>query len=193
MSDSYQSDGVFRNISYEDDALKSREFESCEFHHCDFSRGRASDVKFVDCRFIECNFSSAKLYDVSFRNVTFEGCKLLGIDFTTCNKLMFSVQFENCRLDFSSFFGMNLKKTPFHESTLKEVDFTEADLTGAVFDNCNLERTVFQRTTAEYVDFRTSYNFSIDPENNRLQKAKFSEYNLRGLLDKYNLDIEPGS
>jgi hypothetical protein len=42
----------------------------------------------------------------------------------------------------------------------------------------------------ERTDFRTSYNYSIDPEINRISKAKFSINGVVGLLGKYNIEIE---
>jgi len=70
------------------------------------------------------------------------------------------------------------------------VDFSECDLTGAIFDECDLSRATFDRTTLVKVNFRTSYNFSIDPEINLLKKAKFSLTNISGLLDKYDIEID---
>jgi fluoroquinolone resistance protein len=83
-----------------------------------------------------------------------------------------------------------IKKTIFKNSQLQETDFAETDLTSAVFDNCNLTQAVFDHTTLEKADFRTSYNYSIDPEINRIKKAKFSILGVSGLLDKYDIDIE---
>jgi len=51
-------------------------------------------------------------------------------------------------------------------------------------------RAIFSHTNLERADLRTSYNFTIDPEMNRIRKAKFSLNNLPGLLDKYELDIK---
>jgi uncharacterized protein YjbI with pentapeptide repeats len=72
---------------------------------------------------------------------------------------------------------------------LLQVDFSEADLTGVIFENCNLENTLFNKTILDKADFQTAYNFSIDPENNKMKKAKFASAGLRGLLDKYDIDI----
>ena len=72
---------------------------------------------------------------------------------------------------------------------LQEVDFVEADLSGAVFDNCNLERAAFERSNLEKADFRTAYHYSIDPDLNKLKKTKFSTLGLSGLLDKYDIEI----
>ncbi|WP_373542362.1 pentapeptide repeat-containing protein [Chamaesiphon sp.] len=64
------------------------------------------------------------------------------------------------------------------------------DLSSSVFDNCDLTRTIFARTILEKADFRNSFNYSIDPELNRIKKAKFSQSGIAGLLDKYDIEIE---
>jgi uncharacterized protein YjbI with pentapeptide repeats len=66
----------------------------------------------------------------------------------------------------------------------------EADLNSTVFDNCDLLGAVFQNTILEKADFRTAYNYSIDPDINRVKKAKFSASGIAGLLDKYDIEIE---
>jgi uncharacterized protein YjbI with pentapeptide repeats len=71
-----------------------------------------------------------------------------------------------------------------------ECDFTDSDLTSAVFDNCDLAHTVFYNTILEKGDLRTSYNYFIDPEINRIKKARFSISGVPGLLEKYDIEIE---
>ena len=80
--------------------------------------------------------------------------------------------------------------TTFVDSKLLEVDFAECDLTSSVFDNCDLSRATFDSTIIEITDLRTSFNFSIDPENNRIKKALFSLSEIGGLLNKYDIEIE---
>jgi len=70
------------------------------------------------------------------------------------------------------------------------MDFADADLSGAVFDNCDLYQAAFNYTNLEKADFRTAYNYSIDPEINRIKKAKFSISGLPGLLHKFDIDIQ---
>jgi uncharacterized protein YjbI with pentapeptide repeats len=72
---------------------------------------------------------------------------------------------------------------------LQEVDFSEADLNSSIFDNCDLMRATFENTILEKVDLRTSYNYSLDPELNRIRKAKFSMSGIVGLLNKYDIEI----
>jgi uncharacterized protein YjbI with pentapeptide repeats len=73
---------------------------------------------------------------------------------------------------------------------LNEVDFTESDLTASIFDNCDLNLATFDNSILEKADLRTSYNYSIDPERNRIKKARFSVAGISGLLDKYDIQIE---
>jgi len=96
----------------------------------------------------------------------------------------------NCQLNDSSFYKTKIRKTAFKNSQLQAADFAECDLTSAVFDNCNLMLAVFDRTIIEKADFRTSYNYSIDPAINKIKKAKFSISGLPGLLYKYDIEIE---
>jgi uncharacterized protein YjbI with pentapeptide repeats len=70
------------------------------------------------------------------------------------------------------------------------VDFMESDLTEVLFDNCNLRRAVFMDTIANKADFSTSYDYTIDPEKNKLKKAVFSTDGLKGLLEKYNIVVK---
>lgn len=69
------------------------------------------------------------------------------------------------------------------------VDFTEADLTQTTFDSCNLEGAVFENCNLEKADFQTAFNFTLDPERNKIAKAKFSKEGALGLLKKYNIQI----
>lgn len=83
-----------------------------------------------------------------------------------------------------------MRQTPFTTCRLHEVDFTAADLTGASFSECDLTGAIFDRTILEKADFRTAEHYVIDPENNRIRKARFSRKGLPGLLEKYQLDID---
>jgi uncharacterized protein YjbI with pentapeptide repeats len=64
------------------------------------------------------------------------------------------------------------------------------DLTNAQFDNCDFTGAVFENTLLEKADFRSSYNFQIDPEINEIARAKFSMSTVLGLLFKYDIQVE---
>ena len=103
---------------------------------------------------------------------------------------MISFEFTGCMLSVCSFFRLRLKKTRFINSKITEIDFTETDLNHSLFDNCDLHLSVFHNTNLEGADFTNSFNYSIDPEQNRIRKAKFSISGLPGLLEKYEIDIQ---
>ena len=114
---------------------------------------------------------------------------MLGLHFENCNEFLLAVNFENCTLDLSIFYGRKMKNTPFINCSLKEVDFSDVDLSGAKFDQCDFHRTVFENTNLERTDFSTSYNFIINPDVHNIKKAVFSLNGLPGLLMKYELVV----
>lgn len=190
METDYYYEQTYEGKKYHRENLAAGEYERCRFQNCSFSHSDLSGRKFIECHFINCSFEGANINDVVFRNILFKTCKLLGLNFEKCEKLLFSMNCEGCQLDFTSFHKMRLKGMTFRDCSFREADFTEADLTGASLKHCDLERAVFKKTVLEKVDFRTSYNFSIDPENNSIKKAKFSLGSVAGLLDRYDIRIE---
>lgn len=181
---------TYENQDFSGKRLPAREYDNCIFINCDFTETNMSAVTFLECTFDTCNFSSVMMKETSYQEVLFTECKMLGLDFSNCNDFMFSVKFYTCNLEYTSFSEFILKNTVFNACNLKEVDFTEANLMGSIFNNCNMSHAIFEGTNLEKVDFRTAENFIIDPENNKLNKAKFSRSRLSGLLAKYNLIIE---
>jgi fluoroquinolone resistance protein len=181
------------NFSAEDFAGSStikKQYESCEFANCNFASVNLSGVVFIDCRFVECDLSLSKLDNAAFRDCHFKKCKMLGLQFDKCNAFLFRINTENCTLNLSSFYGMNLTKHIFTGSMLHEVDFTSANLTSSVFSDCDLTGAVFESSVLEKTDLTSAYNYIIDPERNNIKKARFSISGLPGLLMKYNIEID---
>jgi uncharacterized protein YjbI with pentapeptide repeats len=190
MKKALREKATFAKIDYSEQKLSDHEFDSCTFINCNFSKSDLSNSDFLDCTFKECSFTGVKLNDTGLKNVSFIGCKLLGVDFTKCKDFLLSFNFEGCSLDYSTFLRKKIKNTLFKDCSIKEADFTETDLTASGFLNCDLSRTVFMHTVLEKVDFRSANNYSIDPELNRVKKAKFSSSGIPGLLEKYQIIIE---
>lgn len=180
----------FRDINYSGKTMRKRAFNKCKFVGCNFYKSDLRDNSFEDCLFDNCDFSMADVDGTGLRNISFNNCKILGVNFTKCSRFMFSFSFENCIIDYSTFFGTKLKKTQFIKCSLKEVDFSEADLSSASFNQSDLSGTKFSNTILEKADFRYAVNFDIDPEYNKLKKARFSVTQLEGLLYKHQLDID---
>lgn len=189
MRKNFVEDQHFEQIDFTQKAWEKGDYEKCTFTDCDFSNARLTDTRFAECTFIRCNLSMVKLNQTALQDIHFKSCKLLGIDFDVCENFLFAVAFDGCTLNHASFIKMKLKNSKFENSMLQEVDFTEADLGGVAFDNCDLTRATFERTILENADFRTANHYSIDPEHNKIKKAKFSAKGLIGLLEKYGIQV----
>jgi uncharacterized protein YjbI with pentapeptide repeats len=61
-----------------------------------------------------------------------------------------------------------MKGTTFTDSSLVAVDFMSTNLTAVLFSNCDLYRSEFEGNRRRKADFRTSYNYSIDPTKTQL-------------------------
>jgi len=186
---------LIQGITFDKNDFKAQsfpkgEYEKCTFTNCIFSNTDPSEIIFWECTFITCDISLAKLIKTTFRQVAFRDCKMLGLRFDNCNKFGLSFGFEGCILDHSSFYELKLKNIVFRNCRLLETVFTQCDLTSAVFDNCDLSGTTFDNTILEKADLRTACNYAIDPDRNKIKKAKFSIAGISGLLDKYDIYIE---
>lgn len=183
-------DTNFEKIIHAETPMNKGEYENCHFINCDFSNADFSKFRFLDCEFQDCNLSLMKCHQAIFQDVIFEKCKMLGVRFDTCNEFGLHFSFEQCQLNHASFYQRKLKKISFSHCSLEEVDFSMSDLSQASFASCNLSKAVFEHTNLEKADFSSALNFSIDPEKNQVKGAKFSVWNLAGLLEKYQLKIE---
>lgn len=181
---------LFGRIDYTASPLARGEYENCTFKNCNFYSADLSNFIFRDCIFDGCDLSLVVFKNTTLNDIRFVNCKLIGLQFQESNSFLLSIGFENCILKLSVFYKLKLKKMSFINCNLQEADFTEADLTSSIFENCDLYRTIFYSTNLEKADFRSSFNYSLDPERNRIKKAKFSRLGIAGLLDKYTIEIE---
>jgi uncharacterized protein YjbI with pentapeptide repeats len=180
----------FKNQDFTKKSLAKAKYDYCIFTDCNFGNSDLSSIAFVECTFVDCNLSNAKVDLTAFRTVKFSGCKLLGLRFDVCQKMMLAVSFENCVMDFVSFYGLKLPNTVFKNCQLHEADFSSSDFSNAVFDNCDFRLSTFDHTILEKADFQTAYNFEIHPTLNRIKKAKFSKENVVGLLLGFGIEIK---
>jgi len=165
------------------------DFEQCTFKNLNLSAVTFTKSSFINCRFENCDLTQAALPNTKLDDVTFVNCQLMHIDFGLCNPFGLRVDFYQCRLDYAVFLDKKLKKTQFIECSVKEVHFLKCDLTNALFDSCDLELAKFAENNLTGVDFSSSYNLTMDPDDNIIKKARFSRHNLPGLLTKYSIKI----
>jgi len=180
---------TLEKIDYTTKPQLLEQFELCTFVGCDFTNVDISNSEFTECEFKNCNLSMVTVKNTAFKEVRFNNCKMLGINFSVCSEFLLQWYFEDCQLNHSSFHTINIKNTTFNKCSLTEVDFSETNATGVVFNHCDLLNATFDFTNLEKADLRTAYNYSFNPEVNKIAKAKFSLQGVVGLLDKYNISI----
>lgn len=70
-----------------------------------------------------------------------------------------------------------------------DVDFREADLKRANFKLTDFESSQFVHTKLNAADFTEAFNYSIDPSQNDIRKARFSLPDAIHLLDGFDIQI----
>jgi fluoroquinolone resistance protein len=183
-------DEEFVGIDFTLKAFGPITYENCVFKKCHFLGVDLSQFHFEESEFEQCDLSLAKLNATALRGISFKQCKMMGLHFEDCNDFRFSLSFQSCTLDNSTFYNMKLKGTAFVECRLRECDFSSADLSNSMFFGSDLGNAVFDQTNLSGCDFRETSNLTIDPEKNTIKKAKFHINGVFGLLTKYDIEIE---
>lgn len=178
---------VFERVDFTNERLE-RAYESVEFRSCTFND--ISGVAFTDCLFASCNLSNAQVAKAKGQDLSFSNCKLIGINFYQMLDFGFSLHFESCLLDYASFDKKKMNKSTFNNCKLHGANFSKADLSKAILKDCDLVDAIFDGTNLSGMDFTTNRNFSIDPQQNLIKRAKFAAHSLAGLLTKYEIIIE---
>ena len=177
----------FKSITLHTEKITKAEFEACTFVSCDFSETFFSSCRFIECHFENCNLSLMKLTDTKMSDVTFDSCKMIGIDWTMANwKSLLSaepIRFKECILNDSNFFGLSLEGLVMKECRAKEVDFRNASFQKANFAGTDFKGALFEKTHLEGTDFTEAQNTHIDIHSNYLKGAIFSRYEALFLLE----------
>jgi fluoroquinolone resistance protein len=164
------------------------EFENCEFLGLPFSGSSLKAMRFADCVFKNCNLANQDLTNATFTEIQFESCNLMGINW--CNlKRVDGLTFRNCKLNFSSFQALKLKKIKVEDCQAIDVDFSDADLTEGVFSGSALAGTNFNRANLTNCDFRRAKDFLFDLRVAKLKGLKLSLADAPPLLSVLGIEI----
>lgn len=169
--------------------LIDQAFRDCIFTSCDFSAASLRNVMFCTCSFVNCNFSLVKLAGTRFQDVKFVNCKIVGAEFSKCEKTFFSATFKDCSLQYCNFSDLNMKNVSFNGSRLTESTFKNTCLKGADFSDVNLLGTLFHNCDLNKADFSQARQYAIDPHTNKIKNAIFSMPEVVGLLRGFDITI----
>jgi fluoroquinolone resistance protein len=187
----YYGDQVFEEVGLERGQLVSSEFYDCRFIRCSFVESVFRDCRFVDCVFYACDLSLLQVPNSAFASTRFEDSKLIGVNWTRADwaaaRVGSPVSFLRCALSHSTFIGLGLRGVQIKDCLAVDVDFREADLSGADFSGTDLAQSIFGNTDLTQADLSRARNYHIHPGQNVLRQARFSLPEAMSLL--YSMDI----
>jgi len=168
-------------------------FEDCLFEDCDFSEASFNACKFTECQFIKCNLSLLKISECKFYEVLCRDSKVIGIDWTTASWSSIltcsPIQFFNCILNDSSFFGLNLNELVIEGCKAVDVDFREGDFNSSNFTYTDFNNALFRETNLSSVNFTEAENYNIDIYINEIKNAIFSRFEAVKLLESIDIKL----
>ena len=171
-------------ISFQEDV-----FERCLFDGVDLSYRQLGQCRFIDCTFKNVNLSMVQWAKSQLQSVLFEDSKLMGVDFTSCSTLLFSVSFTRCDLSMSKFAHLDISHTIFKACQLYGSDFYRTNAHHCTFDTCQLKDSLFESTNLSYADLSSSHGLLIDPKKNDLNRTKVSVEQALQFAQAFNIDI----
>jgi uncharacterized protein YjbI with pentapeptide repeats len=177
---------TFEALDRKGSLVEGKQFENCIFKKCNFSGTDFRRCRFLDCTFEHCDMSNLKVQGASFRSNLFKDCKMVGFNWSHTSSVS-HLNFEKCRLDFSVFAGLDLRKSSLLHCVAKEADFSETNLSETDCRGTDFSGARFANSNLTKADFRQAINYSIRPGENKLKKARFSLPEATLLL--YGLDI----
>jgi fluoroquinolone resistance protein len=183
---------TFRNVASPQKTVQNKDFEDCRFDSCSFQEAEFSACTFRESLFVGCNLSVMKVPNSRFVDVTFQRCKVTGVNWTAAqlSAIGMALTFEEqCVLDYSVFLGLKLRNTAFRHSTAREVDFTDADLSGCDFSGTDLSGARFNRTNLSKAHLEGAFGYSIDLSANQLTGTRVSLPEAGSLLQLMGIHV----
>jgi fluoroquinolone resistance protein len=164
-------------------------FEDCQFIGINFSDFNFKSVSFTDCQFKNCNLANQDLTNVVFRSVQFESCNLIGINFCILQRLD-TPEFLNCKMNFSSFQQLKLKKIKLINCQALDVDFSGCDLSESVFTSSMMAGSNFNGASLINADFRLAKDYLFDLRVAKVKGLKLSMPEALSLIQVLDVSVE---
>ncbi len=180
---------AFEYIDYQDKKVTGKEFIECKFIGCTLSKAKFENCYFEDCEFLECDLYMLDVKASSFRNVQFNSCKMLAVNWHEAADPT-QISFSACVISYSTFLKQNLKKCKIVDCVAKEMTCIETNFEEANFSNTDLEGTLFEKTNLKKANFEGAKNYFINLENNHVKKAIFSMPEAMTLLTNYDIVLK---
>jgi len=193
MSDCYEDLTLQSTSQLAEFAGSDAEFYNCRFEKIDFSalqdEGFFPGKRFIDCEFLGANLSNQNLLNSLFRSCHFNQSKLLGLNWCSARPPE-DLKFIDCQMNLSVFQELDLEKTSFKGSSLREADFSRAKLQKALFEDCDLSGAVFNQADLRAASFRGAVGYFVDPSITQLKGTKVQMPEALSLLRALEIDVD---
>jgi|GEM_PF-5105341 len=180
----YYCDEIFQSLP-----LKKAEYEDCSFQSCQLSEQHLSGFLFSNCTFKDCDLSNLRWKDTKIQDCFFENCKMIGLHFEELSSFGLQFELNNCRIDHSSFYGLDLRNCRFSNCRAHSCDFSAANMQGLNLKNCDWLGANFENTQLQKTSWEASINLRLKPEEHQLKGASFEESQLSGLLSHLQIKV----
>jgi len=164
---------TFDSLDASAHAFDGLEFDTCIFRSCSFSGAALKRWHLTDCRFENCDLTAARLTGARLRGVKFLNSRAGGVNWAGASSLD-DLSFEHCVLDHGVFSGAKLPRFSAVDCRVREADFSEADLRGAVFTTCDLLGSRFFGADLSAADLRGAFDYLIDARQTKMKKTRVS-------------------
>ncbi len=181
------------SITLKNTKITNVEFESCTFKNCNFQETIFSNCVFKDITYINCNCTLVEVEESTIETVKFKNSKATGINWTKMkkNKLFQpSLQFLECKIDFSNFAELNIKHFKAIKSSVKKVNFVHTHLIESDFSKSDLTGTQFLHTNLTKSNFVDTKNYTLDFRCNEIKKATFSFPEVMRVLQPLDIYVD---
>lgn len=190
-SETHYVDQAFKEVRLERAKIVSSEFHDCVFFRSSFVESAFRRCRFVDCMFTECDLSLMRVPESRFTSTRWESCRMIGVNWAEADwpkaGLAGPIGFFKSAISHSTFLGLALPGMKIKDCVAMDVDFREADLSGADFGGTDLSQSLFGHTDLSEADLSRARNYHIDPSKNALRQARFSLPEAMSLL--HSMDI----
>ncbi len=171
--------------------LSEKQFFRCTFENCSLQESRWKRSTLEDCTFRQCDLTRAVVSQLGLRGVRFEGCKVMGVDFSGVSSNP-DVHFNECNLRYVSFTGQSLRKARFTHCQAREVNFFECDLTDADFGATDLSASNFRGCTLTRTEFRGTTGLFLDPARNKVKETRIEVETAVALAESLGFNFGDG-
>jgi uncharacterized protein YjbI with pentapeptide repeats len=193
MNDASFDGLTFTDLSYVQETISRKAFESCVFESCDFTESFFDACSFKDCQFNKCKLTAVNVRNSKFSDVQFHDSKVLGVDWTKAYwrglDLGAPLYFKGCLVNGSSFYGLKQPGIIFEDCRAHDVDFREAMLSRATFSGTDLTNSLFVNTTLTGANFNGATHYDIDVKQNHIKGAIFCRYEAVSLLTSLGIKL----